>query len=79
MNDIIQKAINIAGSQSELARRVGVDQSAVSKWLFGGGIRAHYIPAIVKATQGQISVGEILDSLNRRVVTENTTSSQPSA
>lgn len=79
MNDIIQKAINIAGSQSELARRVGVDQSAVSKWLFGGGIRAHYIPAIVKATQGQISVDEILDSLNRRVVTENTTSSQPSA
>jgi len=79
MNDVIQKAINIAGSQSELARRVGVDQSAVSKWLFGGGIRAHYIPAIVKATMGEISVNEILASLGSSVVAENITSTQPQA
>lgn len=79
MNDIIQKAINIAGSQSELARRVGVDQSAVSKWLFGGGIRAHYIPAIVNATQGQISVSEILESLGPKTSSENITSPMPSA
>lgn len=79
MNDVIRKAVNIAGSQSELARRVGVDQSAVSKWLFGGGIRAHYIPAIAKATQGEISVDEILASLGSASVAENTTPIQPRA
>ncbi|CNH14599.1 phage transcriptional regulator [Yersinia intermedia] len=75
MNEVIQKAISIAGSQSELARRVGVDQSAVSKWLFGGGIRAHYIPAIVKATQGEISVDEVINSLGSHAVSENIASS----
>ncbi|CNG42968.1 YdaS family helix-turn-helix protein [Yersinia intermedia] len=75
MNEVIQKAISIAGSQSELARRVGVDQSAVSKWLFGGGIRAHYIPAIVKATQGEISVDEVINSLGSHAASENIASS----
>lgn len=65
MNPVIQKAIQIAGSQSELARRIGVDQSAVSKWLFGGGIRSHYIPAIITATDGQLSASEILNSLTK--------------
>lgn len=63
MNLVIQKAIAAAGSQSELARRVGVDQSAVSKWLCGGGIRARYIPLIIAATNGQLSAVEILGSL----------------
>lgn len=65
MNSIIQKAINAAGSQKELARKVGVDQSAVSKWLNGGGIRSQYIPAIINASNGQITVAEILGSLER--------------
>lgn len=65
MNLAIEKAINIAGSQSQLARLVGVDQSAVHKWLFGGGIRAKHIPALSRATNGQITVDEILASLNQ--------------
>lgn len=64
MNLAIKKAIRIAGSQSKLARLVGVDQSAVHKWLFGGGIRAKHIPALSKATGGQLSTDEILASLN---------------
>jgi len=65
MNSIIQKAITAAGSQKELARKVGVDQSAVSKWLNGGGIRSHYITAIITASNGQITAAEILGSLER--------------
>ncbi|KAA8726719.1 DNA-binding transcriptional regulator YdaS (Cro superfamily) [Ewingella americana] len=65
MNSIIQKAITAAGSQKELARKVGVDQSAVSKWLNGGGIRSQYIPAIISASNGQVTVAEILSSLER--------------
>lgn len=63
MNIVIQKAISIAGSQKKLAKRVGVDQSAVSKWLHGGGIRSQYIPGLIAATYGQLTVGEIIDSL----------------
>lgn len=66
MNPAIEKAITIAGSQSQLARLVGVDQSAVHKWLFGGGIRAQHIPALSRATNGQISVDELLASLNQK-------------
>lgn len=67
MNLVIQKAISTVGSQSELARRVGVEQSAVSKWLYGGGIRAHYIPLISTATEGQITVAEVLNSLGHSI------------
>lgn len=63
VNGVIQKAISLAGSQKELATKVGVDQSAVSKWLNGGGIRSQYIPAIVAATNGQLTTAEVLASL----------------
>lgn len=76
MNNAIKKAISIAGSQQELARRVGVDQSAVSKWLAGGGIRSQYIPAITSATNGQLSTEEILASLPSSTKTQKPTADQ---
>ena len=63
MNTVIKKAIEIVGSQKELAKKIGVNQSAVSKWLCGGGIRSQYIPKIVMATRGEISAEEILASI----------------
>ncbi len=63
MNTIIQRAITIVGSQKDLAEKVGVDQSAVSKWLHGGGIRSQYIPKISLATNGEISAEDILASV----------------
>lgn len=63
MNNVIHKAILIAGTQRELGQRVGVDQSAVSKWLRGGGIRSQYIPRIIAATGGQLTAAEIINSL----------------
>lgn len=62
-NHVIQKAIDIVGSQGKLARQVGVNQSAVSKWLRGGGIRSEYISGIVAATKEQVTAADILASL----------------
>lgn len=66
MNRVIEKAISIAGSQSELAKRIGVGQSTVSKWLKGAEISSRYISAITTATNDQISQAEILSSLERQ-------------
>ncbi|WP_431221696.1 transcriptional regulator [Serratia sp. L9] len=63
MNQIVEKAINIAGSQSELAKRIGVGQSTISKWLGGAEISSRYIPALVTATGSQITAEQILESL----------------
>ncbi|MFB5172846.1 transcriptional regulator [Erwinia amylovora] len=63
MNIVIQKAIDTVGSQRELAQKVGVNQSAVSKWLCGGGIRSKYIAALEIATNGTVTIEEIISSL----------------
>ncbi|MDU7134929.1 MAG: YdaS family helix-turn-helix protein, partial [Enterobacteriaceae bacterium] len=55
INSAIKKAIAIAGSQSELARRTQVRQSTVSKWLNGSEIGARFIPSIVTATDGKVT------------------------
>lgn len=68
MNIVIQRAISLVGSQRELARKVGVDQSAVSKWLWGGGIRSQYIPSLVEATDGQLTAVEIINSLSSKAI-----------
>lgn len=51
MNKIaIESAVAIAGSQSELARRIGVRQGYVWKWLRSGRIPAERVIAIEAAT-----------------------------
>ncbi|WP_162287027.1 transcriptional regulator [Pantoea stewartii] len=65
MNNVIKTAISIAGSQKELASRVGVDQSAVSKWLRGGGIRSKYIPELITATNGHFTANDIISSFSQ--------------
>lgn len=85
MNTVIQKIITLVGSQKELADKVGVNQSAVSKWLGGGGIRSQYIPALVNASNGEVTTEEILRSLENAAtdtsssVPANPTSTQISA
>ncbi|MGX8939491.1 transcriptional regulator [Symbiopectobacterium purcellii] len=63
MNAVIKRAIEIAGSQSELARRVGTGQPSISKWLKGSEISARFISSIVMATDGKISAAELLNSM----------------
>lgn len=65
MNHVIEKAISMAGSQSELAKRVGVGQSTISKWLNGAEIGSRYISSISAASGGEISPEEILSSLQQ--------------
>ncbi|ENL4830226.1 helix-turn-helix domain-containing protein [Salmonella enterica subsp. enterica serovar Teko] len=66
MNEAIKRAIGIAGSQAELARKAGVNQSTISKWLNGAEISSRFIKSIVIATDGQVSASEILNSISHR-------------
>jgi len=54
-----QEAIRIAGSQTALARAVGVSQAAVSKWALGGRISAENALGIERATSGQVSAADL--------------------
>ncbi|WLY35707.1 transcriptional regulator [Klebsiella pneumoniae] len=66
VNDAIKRAIGIAGSQTELARKTGVNQSTISKWLNGAEISSRFIKSIVVATDGKVSADEILNSISHR-------------
>lgn len=62
-NEIIQRAINIAGSQKKLADLCGVAQPTVWRWLHGGGIDARYVMKIVSATNGRVKPADIRPDL----------------
>ena len=54
MNKVIQRALEIVGSQKRLADICGVSQPAVHKWLNGGSVSPEKVTAIVNATGGEI-------------------------
>ncbi|MDE8034625.1 helix-turn-helix domain-containing protein [Actinobacillus equuli subsp. haemolyticus] len=70
MNETINKAINILGSQTALAEACGVTQGAVRKWLRGGGIDSKYLLKIEKATGGQVTVREICEEFEEEQATK---------
>lgn len=70
MNEVIKKAINIAGSQYKLAVLCGVKQPTVCRWLHGGGLDAKHVLPIVNSTKGKISAQEILLSLEPQSFTD---------
>lgn len=70
-NKIIQKAIDIAGSQQKLADLCGVTQPTVWRWLHGGGIDARYVMKIVSATNGKIKAAEIRPDLAQLLSTHS--------
>nr|DAR90749.1 MAG TPA: Putative antitoxin of bacterial toxin-antitoxin system, YdaS/YdaT [Caudoviricetes sp.] len=59
MNRAIEKTIDICGGQSATARVCGVKQPAVRKWLNGGKMDVRHIPAIIKATNGEVKPQEL--------------------
>lgn len=71
-NEVIQKAIDIAGSQKKLADRCGVSQPTVWRWLHGGGIDALYVMKIVSATEGKIEAADIRPDLTQLLKAQNT-------
>lgn len=50
MNTPIEKAVQVAGSQSALARTLGVTPQAVQQWVDANRIPAHRCLAIENAT-----------------------------
>ncbi|AOM40205.1 transcriptional regulator [Xenorhabdus hominickii] len=63
MNLVIQRAVNIVGSQEKLAALCGVSQPAVHKWLRGGRVSPQRVFAIVNATDGLVRAYEIRPDL----------------
>ncbi|CAM3944871.1 YdaS family helix-turn-helix protein [Pluralibacter gergoviae] len=61
-NLVIQRAIEIAGSQQKLADRCGVSQPTVFRWLNGGGISSRYVQRIVSATGAVVTTEDVLNS-----------------
>lgn len=56
----IQRAIEKAGSQDELARRINVSQGLVSQWVNGAKIETRHFPEIERATNGHVTPEELL-------------------
>lgn len=51
----IEAAVAVAGSQSELARRIGVRQGYVWRWLRANKVPAERVLAIEAATHGAVT------------------------
>ena len=60
----LQRAVSIAGSQAELARRMGgkVKQQHISFWL-KGDLPAEQVRAVVAATDGEVSAHQLRPDL----------------
>lgn len=64
MNQIIETAISIAGSQKKLGAACGVSQGAVSKWLLNRSrVSPEVVNRLVIATDGKIKAYEIRPDL----------------
>lgn len=63
MNEAIQRAVEIVGSQKRLAEACGVSQPAVHKWLNGGLVSPEKVIAIVNATNGVVKAHQIRPDL----------------
>ncbi len=63
INPHIKKAVDILGSQVALSRACGVSQVAVCRWVNGRRVKADYVMAIVKATDGEVKPYQIRPDL----------------
>ena len=52
---IVEKAVDLLGSQVALAKACGVSQPAIHKWISGGVISPENAAAIERATEGRVS------------------------
>lgn len=57
--DSLKRAIEIADSQSGLAREVGVAPQVVNNWVRRGRVPAEHCPAIERATGGQVTCEDL--------------------
>ncbi len=59
----IQKAIELAGGQTQLAQKLGVTQQLISVWAIKGRPPPQRVPQIVAALEGQITKHELRPDL----------------
>lgn len=67
----IEKAIEITGSQSSLAKACNVKQPTIFKWLNGGKMDVKYIPAIIKATSGEVKPKDLRPDVDWETIKNN--------
>ncbi|MFG1172136.1 transcriptional regulator [Erwiniaceae bacterium CAU 1747] len=64
INEAIDRAIKVVGSQKKFADRVGVSQPNVWYWLHGKKrVSPEKVPAIVEATGGEVLAHQIRPDL----------------
>lgn len=63
MNGLVQRAVDIAGGQTQLARLIGVKQGHVWKWLRMKRIPAERAIQIEVATNGAVTARELRPDL----------------
>ena len=62
--EALARALTLCGdNQSELARRCGVKQPHVWKWLRSGRVPAERVPAVVRAVDGKVKAHELRPDL----------------
>src|SRR5690606_21756723 len=63
-SEALERVLKLCGdNQSELARRVGVKQPHVWKWLRSGRVPAERVPAVVRAVAGAVQAHELRPDL----------------
>lgn len=67
MNNPVQKAIEIAGTQAELAKRCGVWQQTISKWLYKGCVPFKSVEKVVVAINGQIPAEDLCPEIKNLI------------
>lgn len=64
MNLVIKRAVEVVGSQKNLAIACGVSQAAVQKWLYGKSrVAPEHVVELVHATNGQVKAHEVRPDL----------------
>jgi DNA-binding transcriptional regulator YdaS (Cro superfamily) len=55
----IRRAIALVGSQTELARRLGIQPQSVQQWAANGEIPLKRVPAVAEALNHEMSFSEL--------------------
>lgn len=64
MNEALERALQIVGSQTSLGRAVGYSQASVYKWLYNRlKVPPEVVPLIVEMTGGQVKAYELRPDL----------------
>jgi DNA-binding transcriptional regulator YdaS (Cro superfamily) len=69
--EALLKAIEHAGSQTALAKKLGMPKQNVHAWLSRGNIPAEWVPRIEAATDGMVRAEELRPDIPWHVIRAN--------